>query len=201
MASTWDHPELGTFTYDGNAWVNKIHMPAFKAFSYVTPYSRGRSTGRHELAFQAWDEDETPSAGAVALAKRVLANQKELVAKVAEALWQDFNGEGPESGMWWHGQIDQIARAIHGDKPPTDAQALLGALRISRVKVFKQWDDQYDKPIVELSFHTPFDGGHGVSVLTDSEAILGIGYDGDLRLFKPAKKPRRGGGGREDANL
>src|SRR5687768_10119261 len=103
MPSTWSYPDVGEFKYDGSFWINTVSMPAFKAFAYA--HAR-RSTGKHQLAFEADDDDETPSPAAVALSKKVLANQKQLVSKVTEALWKDFTGEGPKSGMWWHGDLE-----------------------------------------------------------------------------------------------
>jgi hypothetical protein len=193
MPSTWCHPELGKFKHDGIAWISTVSMPAFKAFAYDTGYSNARrSTGKHELAFEADDEDETPSAAAVALADKVLANQKEMVCKVTEALWKDFTGQGPESGMWWHGDLDQVAEAMDADEPPAGPEDLLKVLQLSQVTVRKEVHG-YKKPVVELSFHAPFEEEHGVSLLTDGKEILGIGYSSDVTPFKPAKRRASGG--------
>jgi len=193
MPSTWSHPELGTFKYDGMIWVNKISMPAFKAFAYDTRYSNARrSTGKHELAFEADDEEETPSAAAVALAAKLLANQKEMVSRLTKALWKDFTGEGPESGMWWHGDLDQVAETMDADEPPADEKELLTLLQLSQVTVRKGVDG-YEKPVIELSFHAPFEDEHGVGLLSDGVEIIGIGYSFDVTPFKPAQKRPSGG--------
>lgn len=193
MPSTWSHPKLGKFKHDGPTWLGTVSIPAFKAFAYDTGYSNARrSTGKHELAFETDDKDETPSTAAVALADKVLANQKEIVTKVTEALWKDFAGEGPKSGMWWHGDLAQVAEAMDADEPPAGPKELLKVLQFSRVAVRKEVHG-YKKPVVELSFHAPFEEEHGVSLLTDGEEILGIGYTSHVTPFKPAKRRSSGG--------
>jgi hypothetical protein len=110
MGATWQHSELGQFDYDGSAWTKTIDVPAFQAFRYDTGYPNAPcSTGKYELAFEADDETDLPSADAVALAAALLANPEQVVAAVTAALWDDFNGRGPDSGMWWHGDLDEVA--------------------------------------------------------------------------------------------
>src|SRR5438132_2281184 len=81
-ASTWDHPELGCFKYDGAFWTRIVDVPAFKAFAYDTGFGKGPSKGKYELKFMADDETDLPSPAAIALALKVLANQVELVSTV-----------------------------------------------------------------------------------------------------------------------
>lgn len=183
MPSTWSHPQLGIFKFDAIGWIATIDMPAFKAFAYDTGYSNARrSTGKHELMFAADNEDEKPSAAAVALAEKVLANQTKLVSVIMDALWKDFAGEGPNSGMWWHGDLEQVAEAMDAARPPAGPKELLELLQLSQMTVRKEVDG-YDGPVVELSFHAPFEREHGVGVLTDGEALLGTGYSSDVTPF------------------
>ena len=194
MPSSWSHPQLGKFKHDGTGWIATISMPAFKAFAYDTGYrDEPRSTGKHELMFEADDEDETPSAAAVALADKVLANQDQIVPLITDALWKDFAGEGPKTDMWWNGDLDQVAEAMDADKPPAGPKELLKILQLSQMTVRKEVHG-YDGPVVELSFNAPFEEEHGVGVLTDGEAVLGIGYSYDVLPFEPAKKRPSGGG-------
>jgi hypothetical protein len=186
--TTWSHPKLGKFVFDGIHWIKTASMPAFKVLSYDTGYSDARrSTGKHELAFKTHEEDEIPSPAAVALADKVLANQKELVDAAVTALWNDFTGEGPDSDMWWHGDLPRVAQAMGADKPPTSEKELRKLLRFSRLTIHKS-TFHYKRPIAELRFHAPFEEEHGVSLLTNGKAILGIGYHSDVSLFAPAKK-------------
>jgi hypothetical protein len=113
MAATWDHPKLGRFEYRGSAWTRFVDVPAFAAFSYDTGHSNApRSTGRHPLVFGAFDERELPSAADTAVAERVLANHAALVDEVIRALWEDFNGRGPGSGMGWNGDLATVAAGL-----------------------------------------------------------------------------------------
>ena len=184
MGSTWDHPELGRFKYDGMDWTPKVDVPAFKAFGLG---NARRSKGTYELSFEADDEDDVPSPAAAALASKALANQAGLAAKVKAALWDDFNGRGPTSGMWWHGNLDEVAEVADLDDPPAKADDLLKLMRLSCIQVRKGVDG-YNKPVVELSFDAAFEDEHGVGVLTDGETVLGTGYSADVSPFKPARR-------------
>lgn len=184
MAATWSHPTLGTFKFkDGIAWSKIIAMPAFQSFAYDEGYSDSRkSDGMHELSFEADDKDDLPSPEAVALADKALANQAKLVTKVTKALWEDFNGRGPGSGMWWHGKLDDVADAMGEDEPPSCAEDLLALLQVECLTIRKEIDG-HEGPLVELSFQAAFEGEHGVSALTDGDNILGLGYMTDATLF------------------
>jgi len=179
MGSTWDHAALGHFKYDGTCWTTIVDVPAFGAFAYDTGYSNApRSTGKHELAFQADDETDLPSPAAIALASKVLANQAKLVPTITHALWEDFNGRGPDSGMWWHGDLVQVAEMMGANQPPSARDDLLALMQLSQITVCKDVEG-HDDPVVELSFHADFDEEHGVGFLTDGETVLRIGYSGD----------------------
>jgi uncharacterized protein DUF6985 len=189
MGSTWDHPDLGRFKYERMAWRKTVNVPAFKLFAYDTGYSNARrSTGKHELTFDADDEHDIPSQAAVRLASKVLMNQADLVTKVTKALWDDFNGRGPNSGLWWHGALNEVAEAMDAEEPLGGPDDLLAVMQLSQILVWKRVDD-YEKPVVELSFLAAFEPEHGVGVLTDGETILGTGYMVDVVPFKPKRRP------------
>lgn len=185
MGSTWDHPQLGSFKFvDGAWWTTTVDVPAFKAFAYDTGFRNApRSTGKHRLAFQAYEETDLPSPQAIKLASKVLANQAKLVAIVTHALWDDFNGRGPGSSMWWHGDLAQVAEMTGEDQPPTGPDDLLALMQVSQITVRKDVEG-HDEPLVELSFHAAFDDEHGVSVLTDGETVLGMGSWGEITPFQ-----------------
>jgi hypothetical protein len=196
MATTWDHPKLGRFEYgDDGGWMRLVDVPAFKAFSYDTGYGNApRSKGKHKFVFAAWDKSALPSAAAVAVAEKVLANHAALVGVVTQALWDDFNGRGPGSGMWWHGNLERINKSFTFDKQPvpTKPQDLLPALNPAAM-IVRDFPG-YPSPMVELKFHAAFEEEHGVSVLTDGQLVLGIGYNLDVVPFgfKPPSPPRFG---------
>ena len=195
MPRTWRHPKLGEFRYDALDWARIVSVPAFKAFSYDTGYPNARrSRGKHGLMFEADDENDLPSPAAVALAEKVLANQGKLVAKVRDALWDDFNGRGPKTGNWWHGDLDTVAEQMADSigppprpRPPKSADDVLKLMRLSYIRVGENVHGDVGL-VAELSFHAPFEEEHGVAVLTDGERILGIGYTADVVPFKPQKR-------------
>ena len=183
---SWDHPKLGRFEHDGAAWTRNVKTPGFKPFRY-----EGSST-KCELSFETDDETEQPSRAAIAVAERVLANQAALVAKVAKALWDDFAGKGPDSGMYWHGDLDSLADGMEFEetlKPPKKADDVPRLMQLTNISVAKPRRGQ-DKPLAELSFAEAFEDEHGVGILTDGRTILGIGYSSDLSPFKKSKRKR-----------
>src|SRR5690349_21423027 len=104
MAKKWKHRTLGEFAVDGSVWMRKMKVPAFAAFSYDTGYSNApRSTGEITLTLSTWfgiDHLDEPTPGMIAVAEKIVGDPEETVGKVVAALWEDFNGRGPDSGMW-----------------------------------------------------------------------------------------------------
>ena len=163
---TWRHPQFGRFTFDGTEWARTISVPAFRAFKHP------RRSTKCTLGFATHAEDEAPSPWMVAVASTVLANQETLVRKVVAALWDDFTGRGPDSGMFWHGDLDAVNATIREDHPgaalrsPDDLLRVIGLPSITaRERAF--W---YDKAIVELSFAALFDEEHGLGCLPTAAA-------------------------------
>jgi hypothetical protein len=190
VATTWHHPELGEFTFDGYRWVTSADVPAFAVFSYAPRYGDGRPPGgKCELWIDIDDDDAAgepapPSAEMLALVSKVLAAQARLVPAVAAALWDDFNGRGPRSGMWWHGGLDEVADDVDPALPPlTGPDALCAWLRLSGIEG-RNSGPRNEQPVVALSFEASFEEEHGVGILTDGVAILGTGYSGDVRPFR-----------------
>lgn len=182
--ATWDHAELGRFTHDGTAWTRSVKTPAFKPFRY------DGASSKCDLSFETDDESELPSPDAVAVGQRVLANQEALAAKVVAALWDDFTGKGPKSGMYWHGDLDAVAEGMEFEdtlKPPKKAADLPRLMQLTNITIPKRRRGQ-DKPLAELSFAAAFEEEHGLGILTDGKSVLGIGYMADVTLFK---KPKR----------
>jgi hypothetical protein len=196
VAATWNHPTLGRFEYDGTGWTKTVDVPAFKAFSYdIGTGKPSRSKGKHRLKFGAYDEGDLPTAAEIAVADQVLANHAALVGVVINALWEDFNGRGPDSRSW-HGNLEGVAKSFKSHKLPTPAKAqdLLPALQVSSLYVCEGFPGHDAGPLVELQFHAVFDEEHGVSVLTDGRSVLGIGANLDVLPFgyKPPAPPRFG---------
>jgi predicted DNA-binding WGR domain protein len=173
--------DAASLEWDGDVWKKAVNAPAFKAFKY------GGSQGKTDVVFYVDDKDDKPSPAAIAVAAKVLANQKELIGKVIQALWDDFNGEGPDTGMYWHGDLDQVAEGLEmaddEASPPKKANDLFKLMSCPTIAVHKEVDG-YEKPIVELSFGAAFEEEHGVGILTDGAKIIGIGYSYDVTPFE-----------------
>ena len=159
MSQTWKHPQLGTFKLSnerdpswvyrflawvtslppfnlGNqpdpSWVGTCSLPAFKGFSFKWEAHTPEPAAEYQLMFNGTGGRE-PSAGAVEIALRVIANQSKLPSVVTCALWEEFNGRGPKSGMWWYRGHDQVAENFGYDERPRPAgpEDLLPAMRLT----------------------------------------------------------------------
>jgi hypothetical protein len=188
MPATWTHPKLGTFKYKLTGWEGKVKARAFDVFTFDNGLgSQRKPNGTYALSFDGDDENDTPSAEAADLALKILAAQEELPAKVVKALWDDFNGRGPDSGMWWHDGLDELVEVMEDAddelKPPKKADDLYRLLWLHTITVRKRVDG-YEKPVVELTFNAPFEEEHDVGVLTDGKKVLGTGYATDVTPFE-----------------
>jgi hypothetical protein len=182
---TWKEKELGTFVEDEVGWMKPFSLPAFKVFKYS---SKGRSGGRSKIQLRFTDcEQSEPTRGEVTIAKKVLKNLRSLIAKLKKSLYEDMQGRGPDSGMWWHGDRESLAEILAWDhkKPlpfnkPDDLDALLGDPEIW----IRKSVCGYNKPCAIVCFEALFEEEHGVGVLTDGVKILGTGYSMDVGPFK-----------------
>src|SRR5688500_15822631 len=171
MPKAWKHPKLGEFAASDSGWSTTAKIPAFKKFSYDTGYSNARrSTGNVHVGlsrFLAYAKvPNTPPDEMVALLDHVIVDPQALVDKVVAALWDDFNGRGPDSGVWWHGNMKAINDSFksHRLPPPKTADDLLQALQVNLVMIFDEWWD-HPAPVIYLSFHALFEEEHGVAIL------------------------------------
>jgi predicted DNA-binding WGR domain protein len=185
----WAHTHLGHFKWDGMDWTTMIEMPALRAFAYNAG-DRGarRRKGKVPLVLQADDETGLPSKAAISAVLRILANQSKLVGAITKALWDDFNGRGPDSGMWWHGHLDEVAEGA--ERLLTKRDDLLAVMSVSEISVRNDITFN-DKPVVEVDFEAAFEPEHGVGVLTNGQTIFGIGYSIDVDAFESKPSSRR----------
>jgi|SRR5436190_10383008 len=209
MHQTWEHPKLGTFKVErdpswiyrflewvtrlppfnvGNesdhSWVGTCSLPAFKVFNFEREAHTSEPVPEHELRFVG-TAGCGPSAGAVEIALRVVANQAKLPSLVTFTLWEEFNGRGPKSDMWWHGDMDQVAENFgYDDRPkPAGPDDLLPAVRLTGLTM-RESLYEYKKPIAELTFAALFEEEHGVGILSDGDTILGTGYVHDALPYE-----------------
>ncbi|QDT38715.1 DUF6985 domain-containing protein [Stratiformator vulcanicus] len=176
----WNHPDLGDFKFDCTGWAKQYDFAAFKPFIYRW---HGRNVGcsKIKLEFEAEDETELPSKQAVTVARRVIKNQETLAKRIAKAVWNDLQGKGEDSGMWWHGDTNTINEMIDAGfkdrkrKPfdkLDDIYHLIGGASVwIRESIWL-----YEKPSATITFEAAFDIEHGLGVLTDGSRILGTGY-------------------------
>lgn len=184
----WCHPTLGEFTRGVSGWTGKIPLPGFAKFDLPFP------KGRYELVIAIESPDETePSSKLVGVAEKLVEGQAELADAIPLALWQELTGEGPDSGMWWHGGItaEEIPQ-LNGPEAPEGPDDLADWIELMGVQCVPLLDD--DKPAAEFRFSAPWEEEHGgMGVLVEEGAVTGIGYgcDGVLRFgYKSPKKPR-----------
>lgn len=110
--ATWEHPDLGRFKFVVDRWEQEMKVPEFDAFSFEPSHdAEGNLDNRFELHFHAETDEEPPSDAAVAIARKVLSDP---VRIISAALWEDFNGRGPGSHMWWHENMEMLAEASSG---------------------------------------------------------------------------------------
>ena len=170
---------MWSVNFDGS-WFATVKAPDFDRFDYDTGYRHDRETrGQYTLSFEAEDRKDVPSPQAAELAARVLRTGG-LAAVVAAALWDDFNGRGPDSGMWWHDNLDEVSEEL---EPIQSADDVYQVLRLFAIWVRKR-GTAGGKPLVELCFWAAFEPEHNVGVLTDGARVLGTGYQGDASLFE-----------------
>ncbi|HTL30654.1 MAG TPA: hypothetical protein VL282_15590 [Tepidisphaeraceae bacterium] len=182
--ATWNHAKLGEFSYDYPAWEGKIALPAFRHFTYEIIPPRGQ----FELAFMMNDQEQLPSRSLVSVAERIMDKAPMLAREMIAALWDDINGEGPNSGIWWHGDFAFVASKIDQNPlceavgPLTEANDLYRLLGLQRISVLHD-ADAFDRPVAEFSFAAAFEDEYGVGIITDGNGILGIGYSADVTPF------------------
>ena len=177
MHGEWQHSILGRFTHNGNfGWIGQWHYSAFNVFSWETANEPG---DQYDLVFESRSGEE-PSLVEISLALSIIANQAELASLVAKTLWNDFNGQTPDSGMWWHGQLNQV-RETSGEHGQilTGPENVAPLMRFQGVAICNQCNG-LKEPIGVLSFAAAFEEEHGVAILTDGNRILGSCYACDL---------------------
>ena len=186
MADEWRHPELGRFQLVADRWEREMRVPAFDAFSFEpTCCESGQIDNRFELFFYAESIEDTPSDDMIRVAKLVLRDPARIVALVSTALWEDFNGRGSDSGMWWHGDLAEVGEALADEElpPPAGPEDVRKLLGLSWIGIRRQ-DERLGRPVAELSFGAAFEEEHGVGVLTDGERVVGIGYSTTVETFE-----------------
>jgi hypothetical protein len=180
IGPAWSDPDLGTFHFDDFGWTTRVPLPGFNVFTR----GKRKPPETYKLLIESDAADQLPTPDAVALVKRVLGNDAALARRVADALWADFTGEGPKSGMYWHGDLDQVAEGIETGKPPRKAGDLYKLMSLSEIRIRPVTGDSGKAQVLaELEFDAVFEEEHGVGILTDGANVLGVGYSGEACPF------------------
>jgi hypothetical protein len=197
LPNVWNHPRLGGFEQDDIWWRREITLPSRDLFTYVHKSIPGYPSQRlpFEVVFQCDTEGEEPTEEMAALAVAVLENEQRLIPLVLKAIWSDFNGQGPGSGMWWNGDLPYAFRG--GDYRSdvydslTDGKLPVPACPSDLLKIMYPQDLTIRRDVsppklwlAELTFKAGFEVEHGVGVLTNGVEILGIGYSVDVTRFE-----------------
>jgi hypothetical protein len=188
---TWKDAQLGTFMYDGHGWWSRtFELPAFSVFRYGGFNEPPAKAGSPivDILFEADDEKGIPTEGEIAVARRTIDNHRQLVSEGIVALFKDILGKGPDSGMWWHSDIENVREMVSGRfvgphesslLEPEDLHLLMGKPSI----VVQESGYGYDQPCAIICFEAIFEPEHGIGLLTDGNRILGIGYQMDVSPF------------------
>lgn len=178
----WHDTELGKFVLTDAGWVGTCLLPTFKIFRYEKP---GKSKLKLEFETEI-DADEIPSNRAITIAKRIIANEATLSEKLIRAIFDDLNGKGLDSGMWWHGDtqsvLDFMDEPLRSKIDLTAIEAIPRIIGSPSIWIRPEVDD-YEKPCAVILFESAFDPEHGLGVLTDGTKVLGIGYQMSVAPF------------------
>jgi hypothetical protein len=196
LPTTWNHARLGEFEQDDIWWRREIALPSLNSFTYIYEPMRGCRWERQpfELILQCDAEDEQPTEEMASLAA-VLDNEPRLMPMVLEAIWSDLNGRGPDSGMWWHGDLPyayrggNFASAVYDNLNEFELPVPACPFDLMKILLPKDLLIRLDLSppetwIAELNFRAGFEVEHGLGVLTNGIEILGIGYSSDASRFR-----------------
>jgi hypothetical protein len=125
----------------------------------------------------------------------IFRNEPRLMPTVLEAIWSDLNDRGPDSGMWWHGDLPYAYRGGNFGSDVYDSltrfELPVPACPFDLMKILEPKDllirrdlSPPEPWVASLNFHAGFDVEHGLGVLTNGVEILGIGYSADATRFK-----------------
>ena len=167
---TWRHPVFGRFTCKHGLITGKVTVRGFARFG------RPKRPPLMGVNFLARKNADAPPPALVDLLTRTIGNAESLAKKICRALWDDLRGRGPGSGMWWHGQLQEVNAAL--PKPLASEADVAAALRPYDLTVHTRRTGA-----VEINFHSTFEEEHGVGVLTNGTKVIGIGYSGDVAPF------------------
>lgn len=179
----WTHESLGTFKADDWRWTQSREFPAI---AQAFPSSR-RSLGFTIDAYVDGYEGEDlplPTDDVISVATRVLERLPSLLDLGINALWDDFHGCGEHpSGMWWNNAFDEVFGGGFRPGKPENEKGLYDLLKPTGLDV-DVVEHESVGPTARITFESEIDEEHGISIVTDGEGIVGLGYVMDPGVFK-----------------
>ena len=173
--TTWTHSKLGEFEFVGDGWMCEFEHPKFSVLN-------GSRSVR--LMFEVNDENDVPSEKNILIASNTLSNIETLLDEGVNVLFRDFHGQGPDSGMWWHDDIDYVQEILSDySSSLTTADDLYTLLSTPSI-VVQETGYGYDNPCAIIGFESPIEEEHGIGLLTDGQKILGTGYRMGVEVFE-----------------
>jgi len=198
MAETWEHPELGSFKWNGDRWVGRVEVPAWSVYKH---YPEGGGLGEYveneqtvPVEIEREEAGDGPSEAQVAALLGFVQHSPKLASAVVETVWAVFSGDMKGSGYWWEGDLDQVNEAAeyNEDAKPIESQAdVRDSLLLMSIGIGYQHETA-----IEISFSPWWEEEHGVGVLVHEDRVLGIGYQLDVEPFDKSEPswPKRGDG-------
>ncbi|MBB3697628.1 hypothetical protein KMW28_05540 [Flammeovirga yaeyamensis] len=181
MEKYWKHSNWGKFKYEEETLIGEIPLPEFNIFNLE---NLAPENGKYELTLQVEPKKFSPKISHIQIIENLIKNQKEIVSKIPTALWNDFNGIGPDSGMWWNGDIEEVLEGME-EKELSKESDINSLLSLSGIWIHEEFTN-FETPLIELAFHASFEEEHGVGILTDSNTIIGAGYIMDVSPYENA---------------
>lgn len=177
----WEHPELGAFRFD-SAWLGTATLPVFSKFASM----ESSASETVEILIDAYKSTDIPSDGVVRVAINTISNADSLVKSGLQVLFDDFHGIRPDSGMWWHDEIDHVCEILDNrfSRGVLDTADGLYELLGDASLLIQGRGYGYDSPCAVIGFESPIDVEHGVGFLTDGAQIIGLGYRADPCAFE-----------------
>ncbi|MFT5191714.1 MAG: hypothetical protein ACI9DF_004529 [Verrucomicrobiales bacterium] len=93
MCETWQHPKLGTFEWEPSSWF---------------PVESESGISIEFVCDDEIEEPQPPSQEHVQLICSILDTIDELWQEVAIALCDDLSEKGPDTGMWWRRDTEDV---------------------------------------------------------------------------------------------
>lgn len=183
--NVWNHPTLGQFYSDGYSWAKELDFQTFRDFTFFA-YEWEKAEFHPLIVFEVENQNKLPSDIAAEVGSKALTNYENLTRTALTMLFEDLTGVSRSSGMWWHGEFDEVIDSLKEIpsvpkklESPEDLYAHLGSPTI----VVSESGYGYTRPCAILGFEASFEHEHGIGFLTDGERILGIGYRQDAGAF------------------